>query len=250
MSKDQLRDDQFHRIPNVPGEVSHNFDLTQIEPPKDFEKMCCTVQHISKAELEAAIERELAAEEMHRKYRSICALRAGALFYLLKRTMGAGYTNFWAHCEKRFAVNRATISRKMRLVSKWAATMGASEDQIAELASASDLSDALPSVQLAFTWTEGLDLSDLYRREKLINYGPKGAPPGTDKGHRRTKQAIELEHTRAESAVWFDSVKSLLLEGQTNARWLGLERPALDELSLLLKDLRSALDQFRATKHH
>jgi hypothetical protein len=90
MSKDQLRDDQFHRIPNVPGEVSHNFDLTQIEPPKDFEKMCCTVQHISKAELEAAIERELAAEEMHRKYRSICALRAGALFYLLKRTMGAG----------------------------------------------------------------------------------------------------------------------------------------------------------------
>jgi hypothetical protein len=187
---------------------------------------------------------------MHRKYRSICALRAGALFYLLKRTMGAGYTNFWAHCEKRFAVNRATISRKMRLVSKWAATMGASEDQIAELASASDLSDALPSVQLAFTWTEGLDLSDLYRREKLINYGPKGAPPGTDKGHRRTKQVIELEHTRAESAVWFESVKSLLLEGQTNARWLGLERPALDELSLLLKDLRSALDQFRSTKHH
>jgi hypothetical protein len=99
---------------------------------------------------------------------------------------------------------------------------------------------------------DGKTMTIMYRAigrvREALPYGEERT--GTDKGHRRTKQAIELEHTRAESAVWFDSVKSLLLEGQTNARWLGLERPALDELSLLLKDLRSALDQFRSTKHH
>jgi len=155
----------------------HTVAPEDLDPP-DME-MCCTMQHISVEQIETEICRYLAAEEDHRQQRALCAMRAGALFYLLKQRLkvsGRKYTGFWEHCEQRFGVNRATISRKMRLVARWAAKNGASEELIAELASASQVgsSEAVPkAVQLAFDWIGGLDLSDLYRREKLVNYGPQ-----------------------------------------------------------------------------
>jgi hypothetical protein len=130
----------------------------------------------------------------------------------------------------------------MRLVSKWAATMGASEDQIAELASASDLSDALPSVQLAFTWTEGLDLSDLYRREKLINYGPKGAPPGTDKGHRRTKAEIEEANIVADAELSYDEFAGMMDASMQDHRFARLDDERLARLRARAREFLAELE--------
>jgi hypothetical protein len=174
-----------------------------VEPP--VLEMCCTEQHISIDDIERGIAALLVEEESHRQKRAICAIRAGAGFYMLRKAMevsGRKYTGFWQHCETRFGVNRATISRKMRLAANWAAANGAKAELLSELAQAAslELTATTPkAVQLAFDWIGDLDLSDLYRREKLVNYGPRGGDMGNHVP-RRTNAAIRQAEAEARSA--------------------------------------------------
>jgi len=177
---------------------SHTVSDADLTPPE----MCLTVKHISIEQIEAGIESQLAEEEFHRHQRALSAMRAGALFYCLKCAMevsGRKYTGFWAHCENRFGVTRGTISRKMTLVARWASKNGGNKKLITQLAKAAQLDPAAKNapkaVQLAFKWIDGLDLSDVYRRERLVNYGPQntGKLLGDPKKGRHTGENIQLK---------------------------------------------------------
>ena len=186
----------------------HSHTVTEREVQADLDsadkmavsKIRCIVQHISRDEIESAIDTELAASEWHRQRSAIADLRAGALFLCLKSQMGSGYSGFWKHCETRFKVHRATVSRKMRLAVKWLAANGGNPKLITELAQAAELDPAKlktapKAVQLAFDWIGGQTTTELYRKYKLVNYGPQntGKLLGDPKKGRHTGENIQLK---------------------------------------------------------
>lgn len=161
-------------------------------------KIRSSVNGFSRDQIEEAIVQELSADEWHRQRSAIAALRAGALFLCLKSQMGKGYTGFWEHCEARFKVPRSSISKKMRLAVRWLAANGGKPSLITKLATATELDPSKAdskAVQLAFDWIGENTTTDLYRREKLVNYGPQGGNqwPKDKERHRRTRGAIDAE---------------------------------------------------------
>ena len=229
----------------------HKVTPDDIEPP-EF-KMCLPDKHISVEQLEAAIDQELAADEHHRQQRTMAAMRAGALFYCLKKAMevsGKKYTGFWEHCEKRFGVNRATVSRKMRLCANWAAKNGAKAELISELAEAATLEpskDAPKAVQLAFEWIGDLDLSDLYRREKLVNYGPQNT--GKLLGDPKLKRRLpDSEHGLEQQQKWVaEQWREPGFTRKELLRWLAPDLKTKVKPYLLLTD--AELNEFASLLH-
>lgn len=230
---------------------SYTVNPLNVEPPEL--KMCKPGLHISVEQIEEAIIRELASEETHRQQRAMCAMRAGALFYCLKKAMevsGKKYTGFWDHCEKQFSVTRMTISKKMRLCANWAAKNGAKTELIEELAAAASLEpskDAPKAVQLAFEWIGDLDLSDLYRREKLVNYGPQNT--GKLLGDPKLKRRLsDSEHGLAQQQKWVaEQWREPGFTRKELLRWLAPNPKTKVKSYLLLTD--DELNEFAALLH-
>ena len=212
----------------------------------------CTVQHISRDEIESAIDTELAAGQLHRQRSAIADLRAGALFLCLKSQMGSGYSGFWKHCETRFTVNRATISRKMRLAVKWLAANGGNPKLITELAQAMELDPAKlksapKAVQLAFDWIGDQTTTDLYRKYKLVNYGPQNT--GKLLGDPKLKRRLsDSEHGLAQQQKWVaEQWREPGFTRKELLRWLAPNPKTKVKSYLLLTD--DELNEFAALLH-
>jgi hypothetical protein len=224
-----------------------HISLAVVEPPEL--KLAAPDARLTVSQIESHIDQELATEEMHRQGRAIAAMRAGAWFYCLKQAMavsGRKYTGFWEHCEKRFNVARGTVSKKMRLVAIWAGKNGAKAELITQLAEAAKLepsADASPAVQLAFDWIADLDLSDLYRREKLTGQAPTGGNTGNHTP-RRAKAEIDKAALEESARHYFTLAEAALnklyaqeLYAQLDDESLALLRENLLEIGTAIKDL-------------
>lgn len=160
------------------------------EPEALLPEMCSPGERISLEKVLTLLQEELSAEQFHKDQRSVHALRAGALFHVLKQQMGGGYSGFWKLCEERFRVSRATISKKMRLVTAWARKSGASAAQISQLAESADFDKDAPLGQLVMAFVGDNDVSELYRREKIV----ESAKPGGYRPNEEQVQAWLAEH--------------------------------------------------------
>lgn len=164
-------------------------------------------------DLESSILEALLQTENHRRQSAMWDLRAGVLFHLYRESLkvnGRKYSGFWDRCEERFGVNRATISRKMRLALVWAKEQGADDAALQQLAAAADFEDQNnEAVQLAFDWIGDQTTSDLYRKYKLTNVGPQG---GDTSKHPRKDRRSKVEMTEAqeleEALEWWKLAKA------------------------------------------
>lgn len=210
---------------------------------------CCTVQQqLSCQEVETAIMEQLHAVEFHRKASAIADLRAGVLFHLYRQLKGSDYSGFWTDCENTFAVNRATISRKMRLAVEWARKSGADESTILQLAQASNLEDtSIPAVQLAFDFIGDQTTTDLYRKYNLVKARGGDVTPRDASGKRlaaprRTKEQIEADALAAGGGVWAAELRCIAHTGlNTGAEgtrlWDTLGDLDLEDLTNTINDL-------------
>lgn len=154
--------------------MSKHLDLIHPQDEPEVLKMCNTVLHISQEKVLTMLAEELRAEQFHNEKRSFHALRAGALFHVLKQQMGGGYSGFWKLCEDNFGVSKMTVSRKMRLFAAFAKKSGASEEQVLELAQAADFDKDAPLGQLVMSFIGDDDVSELYRKHKITEPKEKG----------------------------------------------------------------------------